>query len=190
MQGETQLFSGYEERMKMQMADITPRAGEPAPFEIERKFLIAYPDIGWLQRNPACCRAEIVQTYLRSGDGDEIRVRQREENGQCTYYKTIKRRVSDIKRIEIENQISFEEYQACLMDADPAKRQICKTRYCLTHERQCFEIDVYPFWSDRAIMEIELTDENAEIAFPKEIRIIREVTGEKAYKNAALAEML
>jgi len=179
-----------EERMKKLMSEIMPRAVDPALFEIERKFLIAYPDIGWLQSNPACRRVGIVQTYLRSDNGDEIRVRQKEENGQRTYYKTIKRRVSDIRRVEIEHCLSQDEYLTCLMEADPAKRQICKTRYCLTYEHQCFEIDIYPFWDDRAIMEIELSDEHAEIVFPKEIRIIREVTGDKAYKNAALAEIL
>ena len=34
---------------------------------------------------------------------------------------------------------------------------------------------------------IELADENAEIRFPKELKIIREVTENPAYKNAALA---
>ena len=34
-------------------------------------------------------------------------------------------------------------------------------------ENQYFEIDVYPFWSDKAIMEIELRDEDEKIVFPK-----------------------
>jgi CYTH domain-containing protein len=35
----------------------------------------------------------------------------------------------------------------------------------------------------------ELTDENAAIVFPQEIKVIREVTADDAYKNASLAEM-
>lgn len=38
-----------------------------------------------------------------------------------------------------------------------------------------------------ATVEIELSDENAEIRFPQELKIIREVTDDAAYKNAALA---
>ena len=34
------------------------------------------------------------------------------------------------------------------------KKQIRKTRYCLTYESQYFEIDIYPFWNDKAIVEI------------------------------------
>ena len=73
------------------------------------------------------------------------------------------------------------------MSADPQRRQIHKTRYCLTYDNQYFEIDVYPFWHDKAIMEIEVREEDTEIRFPDEIKVIREVTGEPEYKNAALA---
>ena len=34
-------------------------------------------------------------------------------------------------------------------------KQIRKTRYCLTYKNQYFEIDIYPFWNDKAILEIE-----------------------------------
>ena len=73
-----------------------------------------------------------------------------------------------------------------MMEADPALRPIRKTRYCLTWEEQYFEIDVYPFWDDRAILEIELSDENAAIRFPKELKVTREVTDDE-YKNSSLA---
>ena len=75
------------------------------------------------------------------------------------------------------------------MDADPDRRPIRKTRYCLTHENQYFEIDVYPFWKDQAIAEIELRDENLPVYFPEQLKIRREVTGEEAFKNAALARI-
>ena len=161
---------------------------EGASYEIERKFLIAYPDIGKLESIHCCQKVEIIQTYLKSEKNEEIRVRQREANGHCVYFKTIKKSVSGIKRIEIENQVSKDEYLSLLQDADASKRPICKTRYCLTYENQCFEIDVYPFWNDKAIMEIELRDENDVIKFPSDIKIIKEVTDDPSYKNSALAE--
>ena len=76
-----------------------------------------------------------------------------------------------------------------LLSADITKRQIHKTRYCLSYENQYFEIDVYPFWDDKAIVEIELCDENAEIKFPEQLKIIKEVTDDDAYKNYSLAKM-
>ena len=179
----------FEDKMKRLIAEISMFLGEPEPYEIERKFLIEYPDIQWLESLPNCRRVEIIQTYLNAPEGDEIRVRQRGGNGSYIYFQTTKRRVSDLKRVEIERRLSKDEYLSLLMDADTTMRQIRKTRYCLTYENQYFEIDVYPFWQDKAIAEIELTDENAEIVFPKQIKVIREVTEDESYKNAALAKI-
>ncbi len=177
----------FETKMKRLIAEISSFLGEPEPYEIERKYLIEYPDTAWLENNPKCRRVEIIQTYLKSGDGDEMRVRQRGADGNFVYFLTVKRKVSDIKRVEIERRLSKDEYLTLLMDADTRKRQIRKTRYCLTYNAQYFEIDVYPFWSDQAIAEIELREENTPVDFPKQIKVIREVTGDERYKNAALA---
>jgi CYTH domain-containing protein len=94
-----------------------------------------------------------------------------------------------LKRVEIEKRLSKDEYLSLLLDADTEKRQIRKTRYCLMFENQYFEIDIYPFWSDKAILEIELSDENAKIVFPKEIKVIKEVTDDDSFKNASLAKL-
>ena len=74
------------------------------------------------------------------------------------------------------------------MDADPDCKPIRKTRYCLTYDNQYFEIDVYPFWDHQAIVEIELNNEDAEIRFPAELKVIKEVTEDDSFKNAALAK--
>ena len=179
--------SDFNDKMRRLIAEISTFLGEPEPFETERKFLIEYPDIKWLENNPTCQRIEIIQTYLKSENGDEIRVRQRGYDGNYIYFKTIKRKVSELKRVEIERRLTKEEYLNLLMESDTEKRQIRKTRYCLTYENQYFEIDVYPFWSDKAVMEIELSDENAKITFPEKIKVIKEVTDDEAYKNASLA---
>ena len=182
--------STFEDKMKKLIAEIASFLGEPEPYEIERKFLIEYPDIKWLESHPSCQRIEIIQTYLNSPSGEEVRVRQRGIDGNYIYFQTTKRVVSGLKRVEIEKRLSQAEYLKLLMDADTTRRQIRKTRYCLTYENQYFEIDVYPFWDDKAIAEIELSDESAVIAFPDEIRVIKEVTDDEAYKNASLASTL
>ena len=181
--------TNFEDKLKRLIAEIRSFLGEPEPMEIERKFLIEYPDIKWLESLPNCRKVDIIQTYLVSGNGDELRVRQRGENGSYICFKTRKRLIDGMKRIELEERLSQEEYMRLLMEADPTKRPIRKTRYCLTWDNQYFEIDVYPFWNDRGVAEIELSDENTPIRFPKELKVIREVTDDPAYKNAALAEI-
>lgn len=179
----------FENKMKRLIAEISSFLGEPEPFEIERKYLIEYPDIKWLDSNPNCHKVEIIQTYLNSSNDDEVRVRQRGENGNYIYFQTIKKKITDLKRIEIEKRLSQEEYLSLLMNADTTKRQIRKNRYCLTYNNQYFEIDIYPFWNDKAIAEIELSDENMSIEFPKEIKVIKEVTDDENYKNSSLAKI-
>lgn len=180
--------SNFEDKMKRLISEIISFLGEPEPIEIERKFLIEYPDIKWLESLQNCKRIEIIQTYLKSSNDDEIRVRQRGSNGNYVYYQTTKRKIDSIKRIEIERRLTKDEYLEHLMNSDITKKQIRKTRYCLTYKNQYFEIDIYPFWCDKAIIEIELNNENKDINFPKQIKIIKEVTNDEAYKNASLAE--
>ena len=93
-----------------------------------------------------------------------------------------------MRRVEVERRLTKDEYLERLMDADPTRKPIRKDRYCLADGNQYFEIDVYPFWTDQAIMEIELSNPNEEIRFPDIIKVLREVTEDEQYKNASLAK--
>ncbi len=179
----------FNEKMKDLIKEITSMLGEPAPYEIERKFLIDMPNLKRLEENPYCKKVEIIQTYLKSSNGHEIRVRQRGEKGSYIYYITEKVPVTNMKRIEKERLITEKEYLELLMRADTHSHQIRKNRYFLMQDGICYEIDIYPFWKDRAIMEVELTNEKDEIKMPSFIKLIREVTDEDEYKNRNLAKM-
>lgn len=181
--------TNFEQKMKRLIKEITRFLGEPEPLEIERKFLIEYPDINWLERQKNCKKIDIIQTYLNSDNDDEIRVRQRGIDGNYVYFETIKKNINDIKRVEIERRLSKDEYLSLLMSADSSKYPIRKTRYCLTYKNQYFEIDIFPFWKDKAIAEIELNSEDEEIELPKQLKLIREVTNDKNYKNSSLANL-
>ena len=155
-------------------------------YEIERKFLIRRPAAAWLEAN--CEGSDIIQTYLKTeATGHSDRVRRREGKDGVVYTHTVKRRISDLRREEQEREISEREYLALLQRADPERRSIEKRRYVLAYEGKDFEIDVYPFWQDRAVMEIELADEAEAVKLPPEIEIIKEVTRDRRYTNAALA---
>ena len=181
--------TNFEDKLKRLIAEISAFLGEPEPYEIERKFLIAYPDLSALEKLPNCRRIEIIQTYLTAPDGEESRVRQRGVDGDYIYFQTTKKNLTGLKRVEVERRLSKDEYLRLLMDADPACRPIRKTRYCLTFDNQYFEIDIYPFWKDKAILEIELANESVEIRFPEQIEVIKEVTDDASYKNASLARI-
>ena len=155
--------------------------------EIERKFLIGYPDLNILERYP---KSDIAQTYLKTNDGMTTRVRKRTSEGVTKYIFTEKKRVTDVTCIENERELSAEEYEVLLKLADPERRTVYKTRYCVPYGGRVVEVDVYPFWSDRAIAEVEMESEDEAVSLPDFIRVIRDVTAEKQYKNAAIAKKI
>ena len=179
----------FENKMKRLIAEISGFLGEPKPYEIERKFLIEYPNLIELENRTDCHKVDIIQTYLKAGKDEEVRVRQRGYNGQYIYFMTTKKYITPTTRVEVERRLSQDEYLKLLMEADTSLHQIRKTRFCLTYEGQYFEIDVYPFWNDQAIMEIELLSEAAEIRIPEFLKVIKEVTDDENYKNSSLAAL-
>ena len=155
------------------------------PLEIERKYLIAYPDTQVLR--PRCSAVyEMEQTYLHAAPGVTARVRRRVGEKE-EFFHTEKERVSDRTSVERERLITREEYEALLQTRDEKALSVSKTRYCLPHEGFTFEIDVYPFWEKVAVMEVELAREDQTFTMPEGITVIREVTNDRRMKNAALA---
>lgn len=156
------------------------------PYEIERKFLIRYPSESIFS---SCFdRTDIVQTYLISAvPGVTERVRSRAHNTDSIYTHTVKKRITDMRREEYEEVITKAEYEELLKRADPGRNTIHKTRWLLEYRSQLFEIDIFNFWSDRAVLELELLDEAQEIEFPPGIEVIRELTCDKRYTNSSLA---
>lgn len=55
------------------------------------------------------------------------------------------------------------------------------------YQNKYLEIDIYPFWKDKAILEIELSDEKEQFKLPPQINIIKEVTDDIYYKNSSIA---
>jgi CYTH domain-containing protein len=157
--------------------------------EIERKYLIRYPDVNTLKAQKGVQQWEIVQIYLTvSGPGETRRIRQVVSGGEIKYYKTFKKRLTDLSNEEDEGEIDQLEYIHLCQEQQPGCKPVGKTRYRIPYEGHILEFDIYPFWDDRAILEIELEHENEGAAIPEYVRIIRDVSADPAYKNRSLAE--
>ena len=153
-------------------------------FEIERKFLIRMPEPDVLLRGEM---SEITQTYLLGAPDTTERVRSRRRGDVCEYTHTLKRKLSSMRRLEDESVIDANEYRKLLERADPERRSIEKRRYCLDIDGLLWELDIYPFWTDRAILELELSEEEQHFIMPDCFQLIREVTDDPRYTNAALS---
>ena len=182
--------TSFEGKLNRLIEEIASFLGEPVPLEIERKYLIRFPDLKRLEEKPNCEKVEIVQTYLLSKDDTEVRVRMRGKDGRYLFYRTEKRRITDTSRAEVERRITQEEYVVYLADADPLRKPVRKMRYCLTENSRYYEIDIFPEWKKQAILELELRSEDEEVVFPEEVEVIREVTADRRYLNHALASYM
>ncbi|MGN0531986.1 MAG: AAA family ATPase [Eubacterium sp.] len=155
--------------------------------EIEKKFLIEYPDFDVLQKySPK--KIDIEQVYLLSDVGSH-RVRKWGYKDRFAYYETLKIRMTDSACQEYESVISHQKYCELLKNADPTKNPIIKSRYCFLYNNRYMELDVFPFWDDKAFLEIELLDINEDLRLPPEIKVIKDVTDDKRYKNNYLASL-
>lgn len=164
---------------------------DTTPLEIERRFLVRMPDLEALIRNHDATVTSILQTYLKSDtDGEVKRVRQRGRSGDYVFYVTTKRVLSSLVRTEEEAQLSAAEYLELLMTADTTLHQIRKDRYCFDSNDLLFELDVYPFWHDKAILEVELDNETQEISLPAFITVIKEVSDDASYSNHNMAKTI
>lgn len=154
--------------------------------EIERKFLIRYPDTASLTGEVW----EIEQTYLVAGRGETRRIRRVISQGRERFFYTEKRHVTNLTRIENEREISREEYAALSAERDTELNVIRKTRIRIPCGNRVWEVDLFPFWDDRALLEIELASEDEDFILPPFAELIREVTGEKEYTNRAIARKI
>lgn len=153
--------------------------------EIERKFLVEQPQLDKLN---IVRSADIVQTYLESGEGgSQRRVRRISENGRITYKYTEKIFYTHVTRHETEREITQEEYEQLLRERDCDLVPVEKTRYRFEYLGQMFELDVYPYSDRLAILELELRDAGQEILFPEYVKVLKEVSDDHAYSNSSLA---
>ncbi len=151
--------------------------------EIERKFLIKYPDVAMLEGFEDAQKVEIVQTYTLSG----TRLRIWREGDKVSYIKTVKTHLTDLTRIEEESEISKEEYEELLKTATS---ELKKTRYRIPYGGHLLEIDLFPFWSKQAFLEIELDSEDEKFSIPDYLTVIKEITEDKSYRNYALSKKI
>ncbi len=146
------------------------------------------PDLEWIAKNTNCKIAKISQTYLgfkRNGFGD--RVRKMTINGKSKYFYTSKKSLSDMTRIEIEKEIAPKEYYD-LLKSNRQRKSLFKTRYIVYMNNLKYEIDIFPFWKETAILEIELVYEKQKYIIPDFIEIIGDVTGNRDYSNSSLVK--
>ena len=177
----------FDEKMNNAMRAIYRILGEPEPMIKKRKYLIAMPEIAPLTKKYNAVALDMMQTYLYSANpAVERRIRQQENGDNYLYFYTEKHTMPDSTKWVTEKPISEKEYIRYLMEGDNTLHSVRKTKYRFIYEGCRYEIDVYPFSGDRAVL---FQYGNIQADRPPELEIIREVTGDPAYKNRQLAQV-
>ena len=176
----------FEDKINRAMREIYRIVGQPEPMAKKRKYLVAMPDMETLAEKYAAVPVDMVQTYLcMTNPCIERRVRRQKHGGEYLYFYTEKHIRPDGTKWDTEKPITEKEYNRYLLEADPELQSVDKTKYRFVYDSCRFEIDVYPFSTDKAIM--FRYSENDEATIPPEISVIREVTRDPDYKNKQLA---
>ena len=160
------------------------------PIETERKYIIRIPRISDMRECRGYSCSAIEQIYLPSVHGVTHRIRRRLTAGKSIYTETIKTRLSSMSCIEEEKEIPKEEYSRLKGMRDRNRRIVKKNRHTFVYGEQTFEIDIYPFRKNSCVMETELKSEMDRPAIPPFIKVVKEVTGDHRYSNAALAKKI
>lgn len=144
--------------------------------EIERKFLVAHPPALDLSAGVA-----LRQGYVAL-DGDvEVRVRIRDGDAILTV-----KAGSGLTRTEVEVALAAGDAEA--LWPHTAGRRVEKRRFAVPVGPHLADVDVYAgALAGLCTAEVEFTDETSAAAFEPPSWFTRDVTGDPAWSNAALA---
>ena len=177
----------FEDKINRAIAAIYRVLGQEVPEVGKSKYLIAMPALDTLIERYGAVPTEMMQTYLTAANPlAERRVRQQKNGTEYLYFYTEKRIGEDGKRWVTERPISEKEYIRYLMESDLTLRSVRKTKYRFHCAGRAMEIDVYPFSAERAILFV-YGGEDGDAALPRELKVLRNVTGDPEYKNRRLA---
>ena len=178
----------FEDKIVRGLHAVYDAIGRPVSQVVWHKYLIALPTLKTLEDTYRAASIDMMQTYLTRANPNVVRrVRQQKNGGDYLYFYTEKR-TTESGQWETEKPISEKEYIRYLVEGDTSLHTVHKTKYRFVYHGCRFEIDVYPFSQDRAIMRAALPKDAPTLDAPPEITVLREVTDDPAYKNRQLAK--
>jgi CYTH domain-containing protein/predicted ATPase len=173
----------FENKVHRVELEICRILGVPDPLEIERKFLIPTPPSTLPDPHVS---SDIVQIYLDTGRDEELRIRQRSQDGHSVYTMSRKKKIELGIRIEKEEFLTNTEFQAL---SHRGKGSLTKRRHCFIHNGRCYELDEYTgknagLW----VLEVEVENIDDPVSLPDWASNAIDVTANEKYSNASLIQ--
>lgn len=178
----------FPAKMDQLVREVSTFLGLPGHTACRRSFLVRDPDREWLERSFFCRRADLTETFLPTEGNNVHLVYSRTCSGDTLYFERTAKQLSPYRWETICTRLTEDQYRALQAKADPNRKPLSKSTYCMVHEDSYFEVDLYPFWQDRGILRFPMLQEESPLPdFPVQLRIIGEVSENPAYKDEALA---
>lgn len=180
----------FEVKMINAVQSVFEYLGEGAPVEKFHKYLIEVDDelLERLKKEDNYSTSHIVQHYL-TGDGThERRIRRRERNGDVMFVYSESNYISGNERIKVDRVLTERQYKDYGFQIDPDLNVTDKMRYSFINDDSFYKLDVYDFDQTKGILSTETRTDETEAKVPEYVRVIKDVTGDKNYKNYYLAK--
>ena len=174
----------FERKMQRVIREISYVLGLPQRVTEERKYIVEVTG-----KLPETIDSDILQTYLVSEPGTEIRLRRRSwSSGKVVNVHNTKKRTAPGEQIVTERQVENSLYESMLQQSDPYRQSIRKRRQSFIWKGQYFELDTYhgPL-EGLVILETKGIADAEDVNFPPFIHVKEEITGNKEYYNYNLA---
>ena len=173
----------FNNKLNRVLKEISNVLGIPQPVEEERKYIVEVTgDIA------GSIDSDIVQTYLTTEPGCEVRLRKRVFDGKTVYVHTTKKLLSSNEQIETERQIGKNLYESMLQQADPYRVTIRKHRKSFIWKGQYFELDSFESPAPGlVILETKGIAKQESVKFPPFIHVKEDITGNTQYYNYNIA---
>jgi CYTH domain-containing protein len=195
---------------KMTLEEIYRLAGIDVKSTYEKKYLIEMIDLDMLKHKYSTEIIYVERTYLRqTSEGIERVIKHTSDIDTGTssptspttatgesksntksdrYYYIENCSDIDIYKDDIEKQISLKDYNRLKQEKKEGTHSLKRKRVKFIYNGTYFEIDIYPFWDNKAILKLERSSENNDnITLPKEIKVLEDITNNTEYKQKNLA---
>lgn len=173
----------FDCKLNRVLKEISQTLELPLPVTEEFKFIVETTG-----EIPDATESEITQTYLVADPDCEVRLRRRRIYGQTLNILTTTRTLSDRKRIITERQVTNQVYESLMQQADPYRQTINKERRSFIWQGHFYELDTYTSPHEGLmVLEAKGVSSRDDIVMPPFIKVIEDITGNRAYYNYNIA---
>ena len=182
--------TGFDEKIDKVVNEIYNLVDKPYPIQKQNKYLVSSIDIDEISKLSQVNKFEIEQ-YIEKytfydGDKKEIIYRKTTCDNEESY-KVIVKFDTEINNERITRQHMINE-SAYYFHIPQNEKPIKKTRYCFEYMNEYYKLDI--FNDGMMILEVEETSKSKNIVIPDFIKVEKDITFDKEYRNSSIYNRL